>query len=341
MDPKVVQAEPPRRWKRLLWLLPLALPVYGLVQVRIAEWLDRRRFPQIGTSVDIGSRSLSLFCNGSGNPTVVLESGYWQPGYSWTLVERRLAATNRTCWYDRAGNGWSDPAPGKRFSDSVVSDLHRVLTAAHIAPPYVLVGHSLGGYHVRVFNARYPAEVEGLVLVDPSNEDVGKRIPDMPRGGGPNLPRVIVHTVDFVVRNTGLWRWFMRDQGRKPPKLSDREWATIRSLRRQRKSIWEAGQEAPERGSAAIAREAGGLDSVPLVVLTRGKTFDDLDTARGNHLLRSWIELSGELAHRSSRGSQRVISGAGHFIQYDDPDAVVDAVHSTVKAAAERRPAAQ
>lgn len=335
MDPKVVHPKPRPRWKRLLWLLPLALPVYGVVYVRIAEWLDGRRFPQIGTSVDIGGRSLNLFCSGSGSPTIVLESGYWQPGYSWTLVERRLAATNRTCWYDRAGNGWSDPARGKRFSDSVVSDLHRLLGAAHIAPPYVLVGHSLGAYHVRVFNARYAKEVEGVVLVDPSNEEVGKRIPDMPRGGGPNLPPVIVHTVDFVVRNTGLWRWFMRDPGRKPPKMSDREWATISSLRRQRKSIWEAGQEAPERGSAAIASEASGLDSVPLIVLTRGTPFGGLETTRGNRLLRAWIELSGELAHRSSRGSQRVIAGADHFIQYDDPDAVVDAVHSVVKRAAE------
>ena len=336
MDPKVVPPACSRRWRRLLWLLPLAVPVYGLVYVRIAERLDARRFPQIGTSVDIGGRSLNLFCSGSGNPNVVLESGFWQPGYSWTLVQRRLAATNRTCWYDRAGNGWSDPAPGKRFSDSVVSDLHRLLAAAHLAPPYVLVGHSLGGYHVRVFNARYPTEVAGLVLVDPSNEDVGTRIPDMPRGGGPNLPPIIVHTVDFVVRNTGLWRWFMRDQGSRPPRLSDREWAIIRSLRRQRKAIWEAGQEAPERGSAAIARAAGGLDSVPLIVLTRGKPFGDLDAARGNHLLRAWIELSGELAQRSSRGSQRVVADADHFIQYDDPDAVVDAVHTVVKRAAER-----
>ena len=106
-------------------------------------------------------------------------------------------------------------------------------------------------------------------------------------------------------------------------------------MRRQRKSIWEAGQEAPERGSAAIASEAGGLDSVPLIVLTRGTPFGGLETARGNRLLRAWIEWSGEVAHRSSRGSQRVIAGADHFIQYDDPDAVVDAVHSVVKRAAE------
>ena len=80
---------------------------------------------------------------------------------------------------------------------------------------------------------------------------------------------------------------------------------------------------------------------MPLIVLTRGAPFDNRDTAGGNRLLKSWIELSGELAHRSSRGSQRVVAGADHFIQYDDPDAVVDAVHSIVASGAAPRPHTQ
>lgn len=105
---------------RVLLAIPLALLVYGLIEVRIAEWLDRRRYPEIGQRVDIGGRSLNIYCSGSGSPTVVFESGFGQPGYTWHLVQPRIAATNRACWYDRAGNGWSDPASGKRYSDSVV-----------------------------------------------------------------------------------------------------------------------------------------------------------------------------------------------------------------------------
>src|SRR3954471_2514502 len=198
--------------------VPIALLIFGMAYVRIGEWRDAQRFPRIGRMVSIGERALNLDCMGDGSPTIVFESGYGQPGYSWVLVQQEIAKTNRACWYDRAGNGWSDGAEGQRWSDSVATDLHRLLGAARLAPPYILVGHSLGAFHVRVFNARWPDEVAGLVLVDPSNEDVATRIPDMPRAGGPNLPPVIVHTVDFVVRNTGVWRWFMRDQGRRPPK---------------------------------------------------------------------------------------------------------------------------
>jgi len=152
----------------------------------------------------------------------------------------------------------------------------------------------------------------------------------MPHGGGPNAPPIVVHIVDAVVRQTGLWRWFMRDQGPKPDSLAPRDWDVISSLRRQRKMIRAGSQEAPERGSAAIARKADALDSVPLVVLTRGRTFSTTDTTNGNRLLRAWIDLSAELAHRSRHGSQVVVPGAGHFIQYSAPQAVVDAIHQVI-----------
>lgn len=318
-----------RSWvARSVGAIPVLAVLWGVVYVRVAEWNDRRRFPQVGQSVRIGDRTLNLYCSGSGRPTVIFESGFGQPGYTWRVVQPKVAASKRACWYDRAGYGWSDRASGRRWSDSVATDLHRLLTAARVSPPYILVGHSLGGFHVRVFNARFPREVVGLVLVDPSNEDIGKRIMDMPHGGPPPwLPSAVVHSVDFVVMQTGLWRWFMRDPGPRPAALTDRDWKLIASLRQQRKMIQAESREAPEAGSAEIARVAGHLDSVPMIVLTRGKPFSLTDTTRGNRLLEQWIELSGELARRSSRGKQVIIRDADHFIQYDAPDAVVAAIH--------------
>jgi pimeloyl-ACP methyl ester carboxylesterase len=325
---------------RSIGAIPLLAVIFGVIYVRVAEWIDRRRFPQVGQSVPIANRTLNLYCSGSGSPTVIFESGFGQPGYTWKLVQSKIAESNRACWYDRAGNGWSDPARGKRWSDSVAMDLHQLLAAARVSPPYVLVGHSLGGYHVRVFNARFPQEVVGLVLVDPSNEDIGKRITDMPHGGPPAwLPSAVVRTVDFVVMQTGLWRWFMRDPGPPPAAFTDRDWKLIASLRRQRKMLKAESQEAPEAGSAEIARAAGHLDSVPMIVLTRGKPFEFADTSRGNRLLQQWIELSGELAARSSRGKQVIVRNADHFIQYDAPDAVVAAIREVANADTLRRTA--
>jgi pimeloyl-ACP methyl ester carboxylesterase len=79
-----------------------------------------------------------------------------------------VSKVSRTCTYDRANRGSSDAAPKPRTSADVVADLDALLKAAAIAPPYVLVGHSFGGVSVRLFAADYPAEVAGIVLVDPT-----------------------------------------------------------------------------------------------------------------------------------------------------------------------------
>jgi pimeloyl-ACP methyl ester carboxylesterase len=90
--------------------------------------------------------------------------------------------------------------------------------------------------------------------------------------------------------------------------------------------IRATSRETPERGSAAVAKRLDALDSVPLVLLTRGNSFPGPDTAQNRRMWEHWVALSGQLAHRSSRGEQVVVPKTGHFIQYAAPQAVVDAV---------------
>jgi pimeloyl-ACP methyl ester carboxylesterase len=118
--------------------------------------------------VDIGGRSLFLECAGEGSPTIVMETGQGGPHTEWSKVVPAVQGSNRTCAYDRANIGASDKAPTPRTSADVVADLHRLLAAAGIAPPYLLVGHSLGGISMRLFATTYPKEVVGLVFVDPT-----------------------------------------------------------------------------------------------------------------------------------------------------------------------------
>jgi pimeloyl-ACP methyl ester carboxylesterase len=116
-------------------------------------------------------RRLNLYCTGKGSPTVVFDSGGGGETVDWAPVQPVTAGHTQACSYDRAGLGFSDP--GKRSSDSVniVDDLHRLLTAAALKPPYVLVGASYGGMNVRLYADTYPAEVVGMVLVDSTSED--------------------------------------------------------------------------------------------------------------------------------------------------------------------------
>lgn len=122
-----------------------------------------------GEKVDIGGRSLRVVCAGerSAAPLVVLESGAFGFSADWGVVQERLAAKGlRSCAYDRAGLGYSDPGPRPRDADAVASDLDALLRARGETGPYVLVGHSMAGLFVRRFAVAHPDQVAGVVLVD-------------------------------------------------------------------------------------------------------------------------------------------------------------------------------
>src|SRR5262249_723697 len=116
-------------------------------------------------------RSMNLYCIGTAAPTVVLEAGIGESAFTWWTVQERIAKLTRVCAYDRAGLGRSSAGPLPRDTKSEVGDLEALLQAADIGPPYVLVGHSMGGYNVRLFASRHVNDVAGMVLIDPSVED--------------------------------------------------------------------------------------------------------------------------------------------------------------------------
>jgi pimeloyl-ACP methyl ester carboxylesterase len=121
-------------------------------------------------SVDVGGRSLDVFTGGGGVPTVVFESGLGADRRAWDAVLPLVGSAATVVTYSRAGLGASDPAGDARSFSALVEDLHAMLLASGVPPPYVLVGHSMGGILVRMFAAAHPDLVAGLVLVDDSHE---------------------------------------------------------------------------------------------------------------------------------------------------------------------------
>ena len=134
---------------------------------------------------DVGGCSLYVKCLGQGSPTLILEAGAFGTVDDWSDVQPELAGFTRGCAYDRAGLGSSDARSSDPATfDDVASELHALLVAADIEPPYVMVAHSVGGFSARLFAHRYPDEVDGAVLVDSAYEDqVGVLVPKNLREG--------------------------------------------------------------------------------------------------------------------------------------------------------------
>jgi pimeloyl-ACP methyl ester carboxylesterase len=156
----------------------LALLVGVLVSAHQASRVQTPSNPPGDALVDIGGRRLHVSCTGIGSPTVILEAGLGDSSETWKAVQPAVAGFTRVCAYDRAGKGTSDPDPRPAFRTSrvIVEDLSRLLRAAPVSGPYVLVGHSLGGAHIRLYATRFPQDIVGMVLVDASHEDQYTRI---------------------------------------------------------------------------------------------------------------------------------------------------------------------
>ena len=312
-----------RRWVQRIGIVTLALVFTGLIYERIEEWQDNRRFPQIGRSIDIGGRSLNIYCSGQGSPTVIMDSGHALPGYEWAAVQPGIAKLTRACWYDRAGFGWSDRADSVNTVDSMARDLHRLLQAAQIPPPYVLVGHSLGGWNVRVFHGLYPGEVAGMVLVDAPSENTLDRIPNLARRKFPiSLPRHAFSLVVEAIGQTGILRFGGSSPGPHPPGLTQEQWAVLSTLQRSPRAIAaEINEQGVGLQSVAGVRASGGLGDMPFIVLTAGQG-PDIEQQR------TMIQLQDEFAHRFPHGEQVLVPDSDHMIPYNAPQTIVEATRS-------------
>lgn len=122
--------------------------------------------------IDSGNAHLWIECKGTGNPTVVMEAGLNMTRESWGIVPEETAKLTRVCIYERAGLGDSEqPQTKPRTSENIIAELNKLLKNKGEKEPFLLVGHSFGGFNVRLFAQTFPQKVAGLVLLDSSSED--------------------------------------------------------------------------------------------------------------------------------------------------------------------------
>jgi pimeloyl-ACP methyl ester carboxylesterase len=302
---------------------------------QIGAWRDSQVLKQIGRSVDIGGRTLNIHCTGEGSPIVMFVSGRTAPGYVWTPTQRGVSEFTRACWYDRADLGWSDSGPDPAWGDTAARDLHRLVQNAGLEPPFVLVGHSFGGYIIRLYHHAYPGEAAGMVFVDVAHEDAGT-IQGMPHRERPPIPRSVIRGLSIVLGRLGMMRFLRSDPGPPPKQWTADEWDILARLGRQRNGSLADAQVGPEQATADLVRSAGGLEDMPLIVLTQGRPIQDPASVAAE-VRRGWVDLQRQFAERSRRGRQVLVPSAGHGIPVEAPDAVIDAVREIVMTVRDER----
>ncbi len=126
---------------------------------------------------DLGGHKLFFRRGGTGGPAILFETGCGTSADDWKEVQTALSLSSTTLAYDRAGCGRSDRGAGPRTPGTIVAELRLLLRALQMAPPYILVGHSLGGLSMRLFAHLYGPEVAGMILVDSAHEEMRSRLP--------------------------------------------------------------------------------------------------------------------------------------------------------------------
>jgi len=319
----------------------------GLLYQAIGARRSARQFAPPGELIDVDGQRLHVVRAGEGRPLVLFEAGIAASSLSWTRVMPAVAAFTRVCAYDRAGLGWSDRARTPRTVDRMVAELRGVL--AQVAPPgpAVLVGHSFGAFLVLVYAARYPADVAGVVLVDPPTEwqDLGGQRAHLVRRGiqashiGGALARVGVVRACLALLTggaPGVPRNFVRVLGPRALRTLEHLVGEVRKLPPEThpavQALWCEPKcfrgMAEHLGALGIMGDAAGavtsLADLPLAIVSGSdQPIDNL----AKH---------AALARLSARGTHIVAAKSGHWIHLDEPEVVVQAIREMISGKANR-----
>lgn len=267
-----------------------------------------------GVDVRVGSRTMHLVCVGptdTGEPTIVLVAGGAGDHLSWDAILDRMQSTHRLCAYDRAGAGKSEPPTeaSRTFADEV-GDLRALLDAAGVRGPFVIGSHSVGANHAILFTDAFPSEVVGLLFVDPQSPRADERFLKALPARRANEPAKIAEFRESL-------ETFSNDPSLNPGHVHLRP-----SFEAAASALDKPGPLFGDRPVVVLSAEAtpGHQSGLPRDL---AKEIDEI-----------WAAAQQELAAESAEGSLEKVSGAGHFIQKDEPRVVIDALEMILKALA-------
>jgi pimeloyl-ACP methyl ester carboxylesterase len=336
---------------RLIALMVTALTMMGGSGALAQAPTDPPLSPP-GRLLDVGGWRLHLNCIGEskeGQPTVILEPGIGDFSVEWSLVQPRVASVARVCSYDRAGDGRSDLGPYPRTLHQIVYELHTLLEKANVRPPYVLVGHSYGGWLVQQYASDYRTQVAGIILVEPGESDPLRLTADGSAKRSSQLPAS--RAIPPIKKDTPL-----RESDVPPVALRQMKAAAVEASRdanpderkklpveAQQMRTWALGRWQHQAAAsnpfeleelAALradhARAMHPLGDMPLIVLTRGRAEEEGAEAQKRE--EEHRNDHTALAALSTRGKLVIAERSGHHVQLDQPELVAQAVTEVLTA---------
>ncbi len=281
----------------------------------VLSHLSLRDNPPPGSLVELNGRKVHVLCAGEGSPTVILEAGLPASSLTWMSVFSEIAELTRVCAYDRPGYGWSQPTTSPRTAETIVQELRVLLQSTDTQPPYILVGHSFGGLLMQLYATRFPNEFTGMVLVDSSHPDQAHRTLDLQE----------IDTISFAMKTLGpigIVRLLFPVPAGNPESRDVSVREQERELLMTSRTLWTATREMSglRESLRQVTESTVDLGSKPLVVLSEGRRRAE-----------SWQALQEDLSRMSTNSEWQVVDGAGHFVQHDQPDVVVDAVRRVIE----------
>ncbi len=268
--------------------------------------------PYPGELINIGTHRLHINCVGEGTPSVIIDSGIGGFSLEWFKIQNNLSNDVRVCSYDRAGYGWSDLGPKPRTTARIVKELKTLLVEARIPGPYLLVGHSFGGYNVRYFASEYPELTAGLVLIDSShpqqfNTEEFKRVEP--------APPVIKHKKSIRVR---LIRPIISDNyPREKKKMALRLMSSLKSI----STLMNEMDHMEISAQQLAARNHQQPHEFPVIIITRGKRVWP-DNEVGNRREQQWTRLQNDMENISIHSDHFLAYKSGHIVHLDQPELV-------------------
>lgn len=262
---------------------------------------------QPGELIDTGGRRVHIYCTGQGSPTVIVVSG----GFSvdWVLVQPNVIATTRICTYDTAGTAWSDPLPDgtPQTCAARVEELHQLLVNAEIQTPVILTGYSIGGLIARLYTARYPDEVSGIVFIDHAFIDT--HADPSPPPTPPNSldsPPVLISAPPITLDMADDENFNKLPEQNRKLHL----WALTHSVR-----------PTPEMAAVCfsdVEKIEKPLGAKPVVVVSTPNK------------LPHYQELQRKLLSLSTNSKQYVAENSSHMVIIDRPDVVILAIQAAI-----------